>query len=199
MTNNREALQQLHNRLKRGDLTAPAELFEHIHRPLRALVFRQLRNLGLDFESAGDLATDAIVEHVKAPERFNPLRSSLFTYLGMIARRDGLNLLRGRAAAAKNFEKLVELAAADGNNTNEQDHAVMEAARIMQRHEHELATTPEERKVLVLYLAGEKDTAEYASALGAADLGPIEQKALVKQHKDRLEKRLTRLGRKLGE
>lgn len=198
MTNNRQALQQLHNRLRNGDPSAPAEVFEHIHRPLSAFVHRQLRSLGLDREAAGDLATDAIVEYVTAPERFNPLRSSLFTYLGMIARRDGLNLLRGRAVATKNFTKLVELAAAEGNNTDEQDHTAMEAAGIMQRHEHELATCPEERTVLKLYLAGEKDTEAYAAALGAGQLTAPEQRALVKQYKDRLEKRLSRLGRDLS-
>jgi DNA-directed RNA polymerase specialized sigma24 family protein len=173
-------------------------VFKLLHRSLGALVYRQLRSLGLDREAAGDLATDAIVEYVTRPERFNPLRSSLFTYLGMIARRDGLNLLRGRAAAAKNFDKLVELAVAEGNNTGEQNHAPLEAARIMQRHGQDLVTSREEQEVLNLYLAGEKETATYAAALGAAHLGVEEQKVLVKQYRDRLEKRLTRLGRELA-
>lgn len=195
MKTSRDALQQLHNRLRGGEPTAPAELFELIHRPLRVWLFRRFRAFGIDFDAAGDLATDAIVEYVAAPERFNPLRSSLFTYLAMVARGDALNLIRGRAAAAKNFNKLVELAIAEGNNTDEQDHTAMEAARIMQRYEHELATSPEERRVLTLYLDGEKDTGAYASALGATSLSEPEQRALVKQCKDRIEKRLSRLGR----
>lgn len=154
--------------------------------------------MGLDREAAGDLATDAIVEYLKAPDRFNPLRSSLFTYLALIAHRDGLNLLRGRAAAEKNFNKLVELAAAQGKNTDEQNHAPMDATRIMQRHGHQLATSREEQEVLDLYLAGEKDTHAYAAVLGATHLSFPEQKAVVKQYKDRIEKRLARLGRELG-
>lgn len=197
MTNSRQALQQLHNRLRNGDPAAPAEVFRQVHRPLSAFVYRTLRGLGIDREAADDLATDAIVEYVTAPQRFNPLRSSLFTYLAMIARRDGLNLLRGRAASKKNFDKLVEFAAAEGKNKDEQDHTMMEAARIMQRHEHELATSPEEVIVLDLYLAGEKDTEAYVAALGIGNLSAVEQRAYVKQCKDRLEKRLTRLGREL--
>lgn len=185
--------------MRSSDPTAPAELFQIIHRPLAAIVFRRLRSKGLDREVAGDLATDAIVEYATAPDRFNPLRSSLLTYLAMIAHRDGLNLLRGRAVASRNFRKLVELSASEGNNSDEQNHAAMDAARIMQKHGRQLATSAEEEKILDLYLAGERDTATYAVALGAEHLGLEEQKALVKQYKDRIEKRLTRLGRELDQ
>lgn len=198
MIASRQSLQQLHNSLRSGDPTAPAEVFKLLHRPLTALVFRRLRTAGLDREAASDLATDAIVEYATAPARFNPLRSSLFTYLGMIAHRDGLNLLRGRAAAGNNFRKLVELAAAEGNNTDNQNPTHLDAARIMQRHGHEIATSPEEKEVLILYLEGEKDTQTYAAAIGAAHFDVEEQKTLVKQYKDRIEKRLVRLGRELS-
>ena len=58
-------------------------------------------------------------------------------------------------------------------------------------------TEPEDSSILMLLLHGEHATAEYAKALKSEHLPEQEQKAIVKRHKDRIGKRLERLGETL--
>ena len=60
-------------------------------------------------------------------------------------------------------------------------------------------TDPRDRRLLQLLRAGERKTAVYAEVLGIQDRDAMEQRKIVKQHKDRLKKQLERLGVKLRE
>jgi len=67
----------------------------------------------------------------------------------------------------------------------------------VREHGAEIFREDGDEAVLRLFLSGEDSTEVYARALGASDLSEDEQRQLVKQRRDRIEKRLQRLGRKL--
>jgi hypothetical protein len=53
-------------------------------------------------------------------------------------------------------------------------------------------TDPKDWKMLELMSDGVRDTSSYGEILGIEKLGPVEQRKLVKQNKDRLKKQLER-------
>lgn len=190
----REELRRLHDRVLAGDQVASAEVFKALQKPIAATI-RSRRSIAWDV--AIDLATDAIVSYLKAPARFEPNRASLFTYLVMIADRDALNHIRDSATEQKNVGRVVELERSAGNIYSESPEHRLDAETIMARHRDELVTDPEDERVLLLMLEGEQETAEYARALGIDDRPELEQRRLVKQRRDKLEKRLLRLREKI--
>jgi RNA polymerase sigma factor (sigma-70 family) len=173
---------------------AGAEIFKALHKPIAATL-RKRRSIAWDV--AVDLATDAIVSYLKTPARFDPNRASLFTYLVMIADRDALNYIRDSATEHKNIRRVVELERSAGNTHSESPQDRLDAETVMERHRDELVSDPEDERVLRLMLEGEQETAEYARALGIDDRSKAEQRRLVKQRRDRLEKRLLRLREKV--
>lgn len=197
MTRRAEELTGAHERLLADDPTASADLFRMAHRPLAATVYRQHRAMGITWEDAIDLATDAIVEHVRNPSRYDAKLSGIPTYLAMIAKRDALNLARSRAASEKNRTRFVELTLIDGNKGVESELSRVDAERIVRDHGHEIIREDGDDVVLRLFLSGEDSTEEYARALGLDYLTEGQQRRLVKQRRDKIEKRLQRLGLKL--
>lgn len=184
-------LQRLHERILAGDAIASSELFVLLHRPIAATVKKRVGQLGWD--EAGDLATDAIVEYTRSPEHFDPARAGLFGYLVLIAHRDALNLVRNRRTERKNLDRLVELSASDGNDPTDGNDARLDADRIIQNHLADIVTEEGDEMVLRLFLGGERETAAYAECLGIAHMPESEQTRLIKQRRDRIEKRIRRL------
>jgi RNA polymerase sigma-70 factor (ECF subfamily) len=60
----------------------------------------------------------------------------------------------------------------------------------------EVITDPRDRELMRLILAGERKTAAYGALLGLERLDLVQQRRIVKQHKDRLTQRLRRLRKK---
>lgn len=188
----REQLRQLHKRIIEADYAAPTELFNLVHHGLTVTIWK--RYFGRrDWQAAADVATDAVVEYLKSPTKFDDKRSSLFSYLTLIARGDALNLIRDRKQGAENQQRVVELSAADGNTRDERPDVKLDADRILRDHHSDLVKEEGDAEVLRLYLSGEKDTSDYAEALGILDLAPDDQEKIVKTRKDRIKLRLKRL------
>ena len=197
MSKDREQLRLLHERLVRGDPAAPSEMFVVLQKPIARVVCGRYRDAGLSWIDTADIATDAIVAYLSAPHRFKPERASLFTYLVVIANGDALNLIRDRGKGRKNYAHFVELSAADGNITDDEEHRRLDAEKLLRAHIDEITETDMDRRVLNLMLQGEQETAAYAVVLGIEGLPASEQRSLVKQHRDKIEKRLKRLGERL--
>jgi DNA-binding NarL/FixJ family response regulator len=68
------------------------------------------------------------------------------------------------------------------------------AARRLLSQLRAAADTPRDLAILQLMINGEKRTEIFAQALGLTELSLQAQKSTVKRHKDRLKKRLQRLG-----
>lgn len=187
------ALLGLHRRVMTGDPSASAELFSVIHRPIVGVLLKLHGVRGLSADDAGDLATDALMDYLRNPGKFQPSRSSLFTYLCMSAKGDALNLLRSRRREREKSLRFVELVRGEGNMVDV-DICTLDADTIVSRYAAELFDDEQDVQILKLMLAGERDTEAYAAAIGLGDATAEERNAAVKQRRDRLEKRLRRLG-----
>jgi RNA polymerase sigma factor (sigma-70 family) len=197
VSQNRETLRVIHDRVIAGDPTGPSELFVVTHRPIARVIHGRFQSAGLSWDDAADLATDAIVSYLSAPDRFDPQRTSLLTYLVMIARGDAMNLIRDRGAQRKNYIRLVELNAPDGNIADASADRRLDAESLLRAHIDEIAETDMDRRVLELMLRDERETAVYAAALGIEHLSLPQQRRTVKRAKDKIEKGLRRLGKRL--
>jgi len=187
-----ERLNEIHARLVGGSRSASRDLFVLALVPVKKYLLKNHPSLGDD--DAHDVATDAILAYLQSPERFDPAKASLWTYLCMTAGTDAIDVLRrrGRQQAGLEIAKQdVELCVADANDRVDMENSI-DAQRIIQAHGARLATNESERQLLVLLLEGEKSTEAFASILG---LDPRQSATvdLVKQAKDRMLLRLRRL------
>ena len=190
----------LHLRLVDGDKSATHDC---VVRWLPELSRRLSMGFGAVAQRDDHLITDAVLEtlleYTFDPHKYDPQRSSLAYYLTQAAKRDLMNALnrektQSRGATSIHF---VEERLSGGNNSFEErvvDKADAQAAweAVMSK-----ITAPLDRSILALVLQGERATAAYAKVLDIQHLPEQEQKTQVKRHKDRLSKRLERLGETL--
>ena len=203
-TEREEYVRQLHSRLLQQDPVAPSEFAETF---LNELV-RRLRakaSSGYDETLLLDAASDALLDYVKHPSKFDPSKSAILTYLTMAAYGDLLNMIAKEQRRQRREVPLqvVEETLSDGNNTIELENRVLDGITGTERDEllrRVAETFPDEsdRKLLNLMMDGERKTVEYSNILGIQTLALDEQRKIVKRHKDRITKRLQRLGGKIN-
>ena len=188
--------------LGREDPVAFAELAEAFY----ADVVRKTR------ARAGSAADPALVEEAVGKafldyhnhlERYNPELSSLCDYLVMAAYRD-FQTVRQRENQRSKWQVLHSdmahiaddnVAAVDGA---EQSLNRLHAAEVWP-HVSAAFTDPIEREVLTLIIEGVRDTSAYATILGIRQLSEDEQMHHVNRVKNRIKKRLRRIGEKFDE
>jgi RNA polymerase sigma factor (sigma-70 family) len=195
----RELGEELHRRLLAGDPTASSEVVHTYLNPVIHALQRQYPAVK-DETIFIDKVTDAIFQYVQSPATFDPRRASLSTYLIMVAKGDLLNALereRRRTRRHVPLEK-VEVSGLSGNTVGRPEaiEDEIEGAELM-RAVLQHFPDPRDRELLQLILDGERETRAYVDVLGIADCDLAEQQTIVKQHKDRIKKRLRRLGVKL--
>lgn len=186
-------LNAIHAKLRDGSRTASRDLFAVTLKPMVGYLRRSVPGLGED--EAHDCAVDAMVAFLENQERFDPGRSSLWTFLCLVAERDAIDKVRQQGNRQRLLEKdgyNVELWGARSNNEHEDANNRMDAETIMREHGAAIATDEAERRVLGLILEGERSVAAYALALrlepDAEDT--VEQ---VKRAKDRINQRLKKV------
>ncbi|OGO20589.1 MAG: hypothetical protein A2144_02785 [Chloroflexi bacterium RBG_16_50_9] len=201
-----EYARQLHARLIQLDPLAPAEFavafLDELFRRLKA---RAASNSDETF--LRDATTDALLDYIQHPTKYNPKKSALLTYLTMAAYRDLLNMFAKEKRRHRRELPLdiVEEIPDDGNNQIEEyENKVLdsltaaERAKILSKIE-ETFPGKQERELLDLIIHGERKTDKYSEILGIQNLTPDEQRKIVKRHKDRITKRLQRLGGRVRE
>lgn len=197
-------------RLRSGDPTAPSDLvvgyLDYLARWL------QSRNPGVGAEDCLTAAEDASLALIKNPSSYDPKRGSLLRYLRMSASGDLKNRLR---AERRHAWRKIDLEVALGNGWTDVELSPEEGkylkdeeadpARKLELRQRSLASaevvstlraslSAEEWEVLQLMLDGERKTRVYAEILGLLGLSNAEQRREVKRVKDRLKKRLERIG-----
>jgi RNA polymerase sigma-70 factor (ECF subfamily) len=196
--------QLLHERLLAGDPTAPSDLAQQVLQPVTQRLRRRFPTVR-DKSMIDDAAVDAILNYAERPSQFDPAKSSLLGYLTLSARGDLLNALEAQKSRWTHEESLENVDFADfdrkiksmGNESAmlADDIAVDNlAARRLLSQLRAAADTPRDLAILQLMINGEKRTEIFAQALGLTELSLQAQKSTVKRHKDRLKKRLQRLG-----
>lgn len=198
-----EYTRQLHTRLLQQDPVAPSEFAASF---LDELVRRLRAKAGPGYEDTLllDAATDALLDYVQHPSKYNPSKSALFTYLTMAAYRDLLNMIAKEQRRQRREVPLqvVEETMSAGNNTIELENQALGGITETKRAEllrMVAKTFPDkrDRELLSLMMDGERKTAAYSNILGIQALSLDEQRKIVKRHKDRITKRLQRLGGKI--
>ncbi|HEX9990568.1 MAG TPA: hypothetical protein VGE45_19085 [Chloroflexia bacterium] len=186
----------LHSRLLTGDPVAAAECVERWLPQLERQLWSRSQDIAAqDSHLITTAAIDALLDYTAHPHKYDPTRSDIMTYLFMLARGDLLNAWSRITRVQGRSESLqtVELSLPGRNNLEEVVTTNIDAAAAWERVMEELPA-PLDRKLLALIIQGVRDTDSYAQVLGIEHLPDQEQRAIVKRHKDRINKRLQRLG-----
>ncbi len=198
---------QLHHDLLDGSPTASARLAELHLGPL----FRRLRARHPEVQDETllyDAATTALLDYAEHPERYKPEMRTLSGYLLMAANGDLLNLFEKEKRRARRMVSL-DAVAQDGSGRNRVQEPSVEddidldriaddpAHRDLSRRVLAEFPDPVDRRLLGLLLDGERRTDPYAVILAITGMDADIQRRAVKQHKDRLKKRLARMKGKL--
>jgi RNA polymerase sigma-70 factor (ECF subfamily) len=192
----------LHLRLIAGDPTATLDSIERwLPHLVRLLGMRFAQVAAEDEHIITTAAIDALLSYTANPQQYNPERGTLSYYLYMLAYGDLLNALRSRSKRSK-AEIPIPVAESsaliEDNDIANEVASSLDAQTTLERI-RSILTGPEDHLILSLMLAGERSTAVYAQALGISHLPESEQRAIVKRHKDRISRRLERLGDILDE
>jgi DNA-directed RNA polymerase specialized sigma24 family protein len=188
-----DRLNEIHERLIHGSRAASKELFLVALKPIIGYLHRTVRSLTDD--GAHDCAIEAIARHLEHPDDFDRQKSSLWTFLCLIAERDARDAVNKREHREKLLERGgydIELWGVGSNNEYVQAEHKIDAERIKKLHGDTIVQTDAERGVLDLMLAGERSVAAYADALGL-DLELSDLADQVKRVKDRINLRLKKV------
>jgi DNA modification methylase len=195
---------ELHQRLLDGDLVAPQELAVAF---LPAVIERLKQRFSrLDDDSLMlDAAADAILSYAERPSQYDPDRLRLLPYLVMSADGDLKNALRRQQRRAHRelpvakVELLIDARNPEQDEARLNEYAAVPAVEEVARRVREVVSDPVDQQLVDLMIQGERRTKAFARVLGITEMDIPQQRKIVKQHKDRLKKRLTRLGVSLRE
>lgn len=190
---------ELHQRLLAGDITAFAEIAEHLLPILTARLSRFYWHID-DPHLIDTAVEDALLNYQKDPSKYNPAKLSLDKYLYMSAKGDFRNLLvrEEKYSNALNLTEIVELGSDNTELTIElSDDPDIETQVLINlsptwEELERLFPEPVDRDLLWLMLKGTRETNIFSETLGITDLPGDEQKEVVKRHKDRIKKRIIR-------
>lgn len=190
----------LHERLLRGEPTAPSDLANLYLEPLIGWLRRHYPN---DDEALLDTVAITLVLKVgKEPAQYDPDRSTLSTYLRMAARGDVKNARQSerRRAARQMPPENVELRSPTRNRAwvsaaDPADAVIgdLDDERLTALREHFSA---QDWEVVLLRIDGERRTERFADVLGLQDRPPDEQAHEVNRAKERIMGRLRRRWKK---
>jgi RNA polymerase sigma-70 factor (ECF subfamily) len=191
-----EWFRRIHERLLAEDPTAPAELADAVWPTLVDKLGKgspRLRGSGL----VEDAATDALFGYIKQPGKFDPKKRGLLGFLVMAAEGD----LRNALAKVKR-RQLREVLLEDVEDprlagNKDLDGRALDSALDLEKVRKsldELFPDEADRQAVQLMLDGERSTEAYAQVWGLQTLSAEEQRREVKRNKDRVNKRLQRLG-----
>jgi RNA polymerase sigma-70 factor (ECF subfamily) len=193
----------LHRQLLDGDPVAPAVLAMTYLVPVVERLRASSPGVGDDM-LIQDAATDAILNYAERPTQFDPAKSKLFPYLVMAARGDLLNALAKRRRRERRevlHDRVEDLSLVRNIEQEESEPALATGETVsleeVRRAVQAVITNPTDWRLVELMLDGERRTGVFAKVLGIAHLADEQQRRMVKRHKDRLKRRLERLGVKL--
>ncbi len=196
-----------HQRILGGDPVAFAELAERLYSDLvreTGIRARSRSTVTVEMDLIEEAVGQALLDYNDHPQRYDPEQASMKTYLVMAAYGDYLNLqskewrhLRRKAAPQP---------AKEGQSEGEREWEIADSrqdleALLTRISAEELWPLVEEafpdhadRQMVVLMMNGVRATHSYARVLGLSGPASDEQAREVKRVKDRIAKRLRRLG-----
>jgi RNA polymerase sigma-70 factor, ECF subfamily len=198
----KDELVNLHKEVLDGVPDAPLRMFEALQHVLPRSLRAALGAYRASDEELRDASVDAFMAYLAAPDKYDPARGALQTYLVVVA-RSILWRARKRLDRRESFlDRTVELGAEGVYNEEtavdqHEDPArrlqIEQDSRMADEFRKELSLSPDEEGVLTLMLEGERSTAVFAKVMGVEGLSDLEQRRLVKRCKDKIDKRMARL------
>lgn len=189
----REVQDRLHADVCAGEPTASSRAFTTLLEPLIDWLGFRWQN-ERDAERVRDFAIDSIIGYLESPERYDPARASLLTYLRLDAHGDLLNDHdRRRRQRERHEEASVELEDEARNSSIDEYPSDREEPDLKLADVREALPDERDRRAVLLMMEGERSTEAFAGIWKLTDL-PAEQRAAeVKRNKDRVKARLRRL------
>jgi RNA polymerase sigma-70 factor, ECF subfamily len=191
---------EVHQRLLSGDPTASLDASELILGPLVARLRAKWPTL--DEIYCYDAATEVLVQYLKAPERYDPSKSSVIGWLAMQAHGDLTNDYQSKQ---KRFEKSWVVESDLPARPESEDPAKLEdllpttqlgarlgPSRIL-ANVYEAFPDERDRQLIWHVIDGSRSTDEAAEILGLTHLTGEERTKEVRKNKDRIKTRLRRL------
>jgi DNA-directed RNA polymerase specialized sigma24 family protein len=191
-----------HQRLLAGDPVASADLYELLLVPVVRALRRRWPDASWE-EAVEDAAIDALVQHIRAAERYDPARASLLGWLVWQANADLINVYR---SAQRQFERNVEIQSQLRNDSDDAEQSldtmggasdrypVLENTGMWARIRAAFPDRRERELIWRCWVEGERSTEVAAAILGFTGLPAAEQQQQVKNVKDRIKKKLQRMG-----
>lgn len=180
----------LHQAVLAGDPTASARAFEALLGPLVARL--EFKWPILDRRDIEEQAADALISYVTNPQRYDPRRAGLLTYLVLDADGDLKNAYRSPRRQREQLADDVEDQPSPRNQTTD-DEVFSDDDRLFFAKLRSAFPEEVDRQVIYLLLENERATSAYAEVLGITHLPSEEQRLEVKRVKDRIKKKLGRL------
>lgn len=190
----------LHARLLAGDPVATDRMVSECLRPVERILAR--RHMALPREAVTDAACDALLAYFRSPERFDPSRGHLLSYLvaiGDFRLRDWLRAQMRRDSREIHVGGTEELALFETNIQRSSYHHDTKVpgnsdsvSPEMEMLVRDILPNERDRRVLALIVDGRTEVDAYAAALGILESPAEERRILVKRHRDRILKRLQR-------
>lgn len=189
----REVQDRLHTEVCAGDPTASSRVFTVLLDPLIDWLSFRWRNKR-DAERVRDFAIDSIIGYLESPERYDPARASLLTYLRLDAHGDLLNDHdRRQRQRGRLQETTFELEDEIRNSFTDEYPSDREEPELKLVDVREALPDERDRRAVFLMMEGERSTEAFAEVWELADLPARQQAADVKRNKDRVKARLRRL------
>lgn len=183
----------LHQRLLEHDPLAYCDVFTmYMER-----IAKKLERIGYDIDVARDAAIDAVMAYREKPERYDPRKVHLFTYVMGVARHKAVDRWRSVQARAQREEKQgdVELLRRTPKDQVEKMETYVRVGQLVALLEVGEVLNERDQAILRLFLIGEGSTKELAKVLRLPPMSKEDRQSKAKQLRDRLMKRLARFGK----
>lgn len=193
---------QVHHRLLDRDRVARADLYELLLDPLVRALRRRWPEASWT-QTVEDTAVDALVQHIRTPERYDPERASLLGWLIWQANADLINIYR---SAQHQFERGVGSLSQLQTDADDAEpsldkisgvsdrYPVLEEGGLWARIRVAFPDRRERELIWRCWVEGERSTEVAAAVLELTDLPVAEQQQQVKKVKDKIKKKLQRMG-----
>jgi RNA polymerase sigma-70 factor (ECF subfamily) len=184
----------LHQRLLEGDPLAYGEVFAMYMERLAT----KLERIGYDVDVARDAALEAVLAYRAKPERYDPRKVHLFTYIMGVAKHKAVDRWRSIQAEGQREKKQgdVELLRRTPKDSMEQMETYVRVRQLVDLLEEGGLLDERDQAVLRLFLIEEKSTDEVAKVLRLPPMSKEDRQREAKRHRDRLMKLLERFGKK---
>ncbi len=190
-----DLLQEIHRRIVADEPDATLDAYRAVAQSLETHLKYEFPHLppGADPDMRVEAIHIALTDYFRFPEKYDPAKSRLMTYLKMAARGDMLNLLKRERRHSDRRSPLDDVAFRLPDGEEEISETIgrdWESRSLMKRLARDLSD--EDMRLLRLMMDKVRGTPEAAEALGIEHLPFDEQRKEVKKAKDRIRKKLRR-------